>query len=89
MTTDTYCIIQQHVHRLDAAIIHVHNFDCGYGKIKQMQEQELARIGGLVVEHPQHLYLWHALVACKNNIDAALELYGGMSRALPTNGGSA
>ena len=77
---DVFQIIQDNSAILDSTLIYDRDFSYDYFGFKTLERSYLLRIGGKIVERPQHMLLRVALGIHKEDIDAAIETYDLMSK---------
>lgn len=65
---------------LDSEIIYDRDFDYDYFGFKTLERSYLLKIGGKVVERPQHMLMRVAVGIHKDDIDSALKTYHLMSQ---------
>lgn len=72
---EIYRIIKHHAVRLDEVIDYERDFDYDYFGFKTLEKSYLIRLGGKVIERPQHMLMRVAIGIHKENIEAAVETY--------------
>ena len=72
-------IINANAERLDAAIVYDRDFDYDFFGFKTLERSYLLKMGGKVVERPQHMLMRVALGIHLTDIDAAIETYNLMA----------
>ncbi|CAN6443854.1 unnamed protein product [Victoria cruziana] len=77
---DVYDIIMKNAALLDSEIIYDRDFDYDYFGFKTLERSYLLKIGGKVVERPQHMLMRVAVGIHKDDIDSALKTYHLMSQ---------
>ncbi|XP_031501485.1 ribonucleoside-diphosphate reductase large subunit [Nymphaea colorata] len=77
---DVYEIIMKNAALLDSEIIYDRDFDYDYFGFKTLERSYLLKIGGKVVERPQHMLMRVAVGIHKDDIDSALKTYHLMSQ---------
>ncbi|KAF3788658.1 Ribonucleoside-diphosphate reductase large subunit [Nymphaea thermarum] len=77
---DVYEIIMKNAALLDSEIIYDRDFDYDYFGFKTLERSYLLKIGGKVVERPQHMLMRVAVGIHKEDIDSALKTYHLMSQ---------
>jgi len=75
----TYKIVMKNKEQLDSAIIYDRDFDFDYFGFKTLERSYLMRMGGKVVERPQHLFMRVAVGIHGEDIASAIETYNLMS----------
>lgn len=75
IATDVYRIVKQHASLLDETIDYSRDFDYDYFGFKTLEKSYLIRLGGKVVERPQHMLMRVAIGIHKEDIGAAIETY--------------
>ena len=75
IATDVYRIVKQHASLLDETIDYSRDFDYDYFGFKTLEKSYLIRLGGKVVERPQHMLMRVAVGIHKEDIGAAIETY--------------
>jgi ribonucleoside-diphosphate reductase alpha chain len=79
ISEEVHLIIQENGEIIDASIIYDRDFGYDYFGFKTLERSYLLRMGGKVVERPQHLLMRVAIGIHKYDISAALETYHLMS----------
>lgn len=74
-----YKIIMENADRLNSAIIYDRDFSYNYFGFKTLERSYLLKIGGKVVERPQHMLMRVAVGIHGEDIDSALETYNLLS----------
>eukprot|EP00927_Polykrikos_kofoidii_P048232 TRINITY_DN4244_c0_g2_i1.p1 TRINITY_DN4244_c0_g2~~TRINITY_DN4244_c0_g2_i1.p1 ORF type:complete len:811 (-),score=130.38 TRINITY_DN4244_c0_g2_i1:603-2990(-) len=82
---DVWDFIQEHGATLDAAIDYTRDFEYDYFGFKTLEKSYLLRVGGDIVERPQHMLMRVACGIHAGNVAAAVETYDMMSRRLFTH----
>lgn len=77
---DVYQIVQENKAILDAALNYERDFDYDYFGFKTLERSYLLKIGGIVVERPQHLLMRVAVGIHKENLPLVLSSYELMSQ---------
>ncbi|XP_031504394.1 ribonucleoside-diphosphate reductase large subunit-like isoform X1 [Nymphaea colorata] len=77
---DVYEIIMKNAALLDSEIIYDRDSDYDYFGFKTLERSYLLKIGGKVVERPQHMLMRVAVGIHKEDIDSALKTYHLMSQ---------
>lgn len=72
-------IIEKNAELLDSSIIYDRDFGFDYFGFKTLEKSYLLRIGGKVVERPQHMYMRVAVGIHKEDIESAITTYNMMS----------
>ncbi|CAG8524614.1 9353_t:CDS:10 [Paraglomus brasilianum] len=75
----TYNTIMRHSDRLNSAIIYDRDYMYNYFGFKTLERSYLLRIGGKIVERPQHMLMRVAVGIHGDDIEAAIETYNLMS----------
>ncbi|KAJ7186926.1 ribonucleotide reductase [Mycena filopes] len=68
-------VVEKNHRVLDAAIIHLRDYDHTYGAVKHMQDHFLGRKDGQVVERIQHMYMRTAVAIHLHDIPSVLSTY--------------
>ncbi len=76
---DVMQIIEDNADLLDSTIIYDRDFAFDYFGFKTLEKSYLLKIGGKIVERPQHMYMRVAVGIHKNDIDSVIETYNLMS----------
>ncbi|CAG2115408.1 unnamed protein product, partial [Medioppia subpectinata] len=79
ISEETYRVVMDNAERLNSAIIYDRDFHYQYFGFKTLERSYLLRIGGKIVERPQHLLMRAAVGIHGQDIDAAIETYNLMS----------
>ncbi|KAE8747470.1 hypothetical protein FOCC_FOCC005801 [Frankliniella occidentalis] len=74
-----YEVITKNADRLNSAIIYDRDFSYNYFGFKTLERSYLLKIGGKVVERPQHMLMRVAVGIHGDDIDAAIETYNLLS----------
>ncbi|KAJ0458218.1 putative ribonucleoside-diphosphate reductase [Helianthus annuus] len=77
---DVYEIIMKHAAKLDSEIIYDRDFDYDYFGFKTLERSYLLKIGGKVVERPQHMLMRVSVGIHKDDIDSVIKTYHLMSQ---------
>ncbi|KAM0851897.1 hypothetical protein ACQ4PT_052114 [Festuca glaucescens] len=77
---DVYEIIMKNATRLDSEIIYDRDFDYDYFGFKTLERSYLLKVGGKVVERPQHMLMRVSVGMHKDDIDSAVKTYHMMSQ---------
>uniref|UniRef100_A0A0D9WMC9 Ribonucleoside-diphosphate reductase n=1 Tax=Leersia perrieri TaxID=77586 RepID=A0A0D9WMC9_9ORYZ len=77
---DVYEIIMKNAARLDSEIIYDRDFDYDYFGFKTLERSYLLKLGGKVVERPQHMLMRVSVGIHKDDIEAAIKTYHLMSQ---------
>ncbi|XP_047078416.1 ribonucleoside-diphosphate reductase large subunit [Lolium rigidum] len=77
---DVYEIIMKNATRLDSEIIYDRDFDYDYFGFKTLERSYLLKVGGKVVERPQHMLMRVSVGIHKDDIDSAVKTYHMMSQ---------
>ncbi|KAL9252883.1 Ribonucleoside-diphosphate reductase large subunit-like protein [Drosera capensis] len=77
---DVYEIIMQNAAWLDSEIIYDRDFDYDYFGFKTLERSYLLKVGGKVVERPQHMLMRVAIGIHKHDIESATKTYHLMSQ---------
>ncbi|KAL5223571.1 hypothetical protein ABZP36_010210 [Zizania latifolia] len=77
---DVYEIIMKNAARLDSEIIYDRDFDYDYFGFKTLERSYLLKVGGTVVERPQHMLMRVSVGIHKDDIDSAIKTYHLMSQ---------
>lgn len=72
---EIYDIIMANSERINSAIIYDRDFNYNYFGFKTLYRSYLLKIGGKVVERPQHMLMRCAIGIHRDDIDAAIETY--------------
>jgi ribonucleoside-diphosphate reductase subunit M1 len=75
LADDVYEVIKRNAERLDSAIVYDRDFDYDYFGYKTLERSYLLRVGGKVVERPQHMLMRVAVGIHKDNIEDAIQTY--------------
>ncbi|MDF1698507.1 MAG: ribonucleoside-diphosphate reductase subunit alpha [Saprospiraceae bacterium] len=75
----TMSIIKKHAHQLDSAIIYDRDYNFDFFGFKTLERSYLLRMGGKVVERPQHLLMRSAVGIHGEDIESAIQTYNLMS----------
>ncbi|CAJ0929802.1 unnamed protein product, partial [Mesorhabditis belari] len=76
---ETHDIVMKHADRLNSAIVQDRDFSYTYFGFKTLERSYLLKIGGEIVERPQHMLMRVSVGIHGENIDAAIETYNLMS----------
>jgi ribonucleoside-diphosphate reductase alpha chain len=76
---DVMEIIEKNAELLDSSIIYDRDFGFDYFGFKTLEKSYLLRIGGKVVERPQHMYMRVAVGIHKEDIESVIITYNMMS----------
>ncbi|HEX9513107.1 MAG TPA: ribonucleoside-diphosphate reductase subunit alpha [Puia sp.] len=79
LSDDVWEIIDQHAELLDSTIIYDRDYGFDYFGFKTLEKSYLLKVGGKVVERPQHMYMRVAIGIHKEDIDNAIKTYHLMS----------
>jgi len=85
LSEECFLIIKENIDRIQAALDFERDFGYDYFGFKTLERSYLVRVGGKIVERPQHLLMRVAVGIHKRNIDKVLETYDLMSRRLFTH----
>uniref|UniRef100_A0A0E0K6H8 Ribonucleoside-diphosphate reductase n=1 Tax=Oryza punctata TaxID=4537 RepID=A0A0E0K6H8_ORYPU len=77
---DVYEIIMKNTTRLDSEIIYDRDFDYDYFGFKTLERSYLLKVGGKVVERPQHMLMRVSIGIHKDDIESAIKTYHMMSQ---------
>ncbi|RLN25709.1 hypothetical protein C2845_PM07G14800 [Panicum miliaceum] len=77
---DVYEIIMKNASRLDTEIIYDRDFDYDYFGFKTLERSYLLKLGGKVVERPQHMLMRVSVGIHKEDIESAIKTYHLMSQ---------
>ncbi|TVU27835.1 hypothetical protein EJB05_19336 [Eragrostis curvula] len=77
---DVYLIIMKNAARLDSEIIYDRDFDYDYFGFKTLERSYLLKVGGNVVERPQHMLMRVSVGIHKDDIESAVRTYHMMSQ---------
>ncbi|XBI07630.1 hypothetical protein VPH35_135508 [Triticum aestivum] len=77
---DIYEVIMKNASRLDSEIIYDRDFDYDYFGFKTLERSYLLKLGGVVVERPQHMLMRVSVGIHKDDIDSAIRTYHLMSQ---------
>ncbi|CAN6172694.1 unnamed protein product [Urochloa humidicola] len=77
---DIYEIIMKNAARLDSEIIYDRDFDYDYFGFKTLERSYLLKLGGKVVERPQHMLMRVSVGIHKEDIESAIKTYHLMSQ---------
>uniref|UniRef100_J3MBN5 Ribonucleoside-diphosphate reductase n=1 Tax=Oryza brachyantha TaxID=4533 RepID=J3MBN5_ORYBR len=77
---DVYEIIMKNASRLDSEIIYDRDFDYDYFGFKTLERSYLLKLGGRVVERPQHMLMRVSVGIHKDDIESAIKTYHLMSQ---------
>lgn len=76
---DVYKLSVKYATRIDEAICHARDYEFDYFGFKTLEKSYLMRMGGRIVERPQHMFMRVALGIHKDNIEDVLRTYHLMS----------
>ncbi len=76
---DVIEIIRENAEFLDSQIIYDRDFNYDYFGFKTLERSYLLRINGKIVERPQHMLMRVSVGIHKDDLDAAVETYNGLS----------
>lgn len=79
LADDVWMIIRQNAELLDSTLIYDRDYGFDYFGFKTLEKSYLLKIGGKVVERPQHMYMRVAIGIHKEDIDSAIRTYHLMS----------
>lgn len=79
ISEEFYQVVCKHAQEIDSSIIYERDYSFDYFGFKTLERSYLLRMGGQLVERPQHLFMRVALGIHKSDIAAALETYNLMS----------
>ena len=82
---DVMELIEKNAELLDSTVIYDRDFSYDYFGFKTLERSYLLRMNGAIAERPQQMLLRVSLGIHKENIQAAIETYDGMSRGLYTH----
>ncbi|KAM3223945.1 hypothetical protein ACQJBY_057373 [Aegilops geniculata] len=77
---DIYEIIMKNATRLDSEIIYDRDFDYDFFGFKTLERSYLLKVGGKVVERPQHMLMRVSVGIHKDDIESAVKTYHMMSQ---------
>ncbi|EMS59885.1 Ribonucleoside-diphosphate reductase large subunit [Triticum urartu] len=77
---DVYEIIMKNATRLDSEIIYDRDFDYDFFGFKTLERSYLLKVGGKVVERPQHMLMRVSVGIHKDDIESAVKTYHMMSQ---------
>ncbi|CAM0942801.1 unnamed protein product [Alopecurus aequalis] len=77
---DVYEIIMKNATRLDSEIIYDRDFDYDFFGFKTLERSYLLKVGGKVVERPQHMLMRVSIGIHKDDIECAVKTYHMMSQ---------
>uniref|UniRef100_A0A0E0PU14 Ribonucleoside-diphosphate reductase n=1 Tax=Oryza rufipogon TaxID=4529 RepID=A0A0E0PU14_ORYRU len=77
---DVYEVIMKNASRLDSEIIYDRDFDYDYFGFKTLERSYLLKLGGKVVERPQHMLMRVSVGIHKDDIESAIKTYHLMSQ---------
>lgn len=78
-------IVEKNAELLDSLVIYDRDFSYDYFGFKTLERSYLLRMNGRIAERPQQMLLRVSLGIHKEDIQAAMETYDGMSRGLYTH----
>lgn len=76
---DVWEIIDQHSELLDSTIIYDRDYSFDYFGFKTLEKSYLLKVGGKVVERPQHMFMRVSVGIHKSDIESAIKTYHLMS----------
>ncbi len=79
LAQDVWDIISSHAELLDSTIIYDRDYGFDYFGFKTLEKSYLLKVGGRVVERPQHMYMRVAIGIHKTDIESAIRTYHLMS----------
>jgi ribonucleoside-diphosphate reductase alpha chain len=79
LAQDVWDIISSHAELLDSTIIYDRDYGFDYFGFKTLEKSYLLKVGGKVVERPQHMYMRVAIGIHKTDIESAIRTYHLMS----------
>ena len=82
---DVMEIVEKNAELLDSLVIYDRDFSYDYFGFKTLERSYLLRMNGRIAERPQQMLLRVSLGIHKEDIQAAMETYEGMSRGLYTH----
>ncbi|MEY4886936.1 MAG: hypothetical protein RL767_407, partial [Bacteroidota bacterium] len=82
---DVMEIVEKNAELLDSLVIYDRDFSYDYFGFKTLERSYLLRVNGRIAERPQQMLLRVSLGIHKEDIQAAMETYDGMSRGLYTH----
>jgi len=82
---DVMEIVEKNAELLDSLVIYDRDFSYDYFGFKTLERSYLLRMNGRIAERPQQMLLRVSLGIHKEDIQAAMETYDGMSRGLYTH----
>lgn len=82
---DAYQFVKENRDALDAAVIYDRDFSYDYFGFKTLERSYLLRIGGVIVERPQHMLMRVAVGIHLGNLELILETYDTLSNKLFTH----
>ncbi|KAF0900573.1 hypothetical protein E2562_033041 [Oryza meyeriana var. granulata] len=80
VANDVYEIIMKNASRLDSEIIYDRDFNFDYFGFKTLERSYLLKLGGKVVERPQHMLMRVSVGIHKDDIESAIKTYHLMSQ---------
>ncbi|RUS33128.1 hypothetical protein BC938DRAFT_472964 [Jimgerdemannia flammicorona] len=85
ISKETYEIVQEHSERFNSAIIYDRDYSYNFFGFKTLEKSYLMRIGGKVIERPQHMLMRVAIGIHGRDIEMAIESYNLMSEKFFTH----
>ncbi|MDA1336577.1 MAG: ribonucleoside-diphosphate reductase subunit alpha [Bacteroidetes bacterium] len=79
IATDVIEIIRDNAEFLDSQIIYDRDFNYDYFGFKTLERSYLLKINGSIVERPQHMLMRVSVGIHKDDLDAVVETYNGLS----------
>ena len=80
ISDDVYQIVQENKDRLNAAIVTKRDWDYDFFGYKTLEKSYLLKVKGKIVERPQQMIMRVAIGIHKNDIEAAIGTYEGISQ---------
>lgn len=78
-------IVRKHAKALDAEIVHKRDYDIDYLGLQTLKRSYLQKLGGKIVERPQHMFMRVAVGIHGKDIPSAIDTYDKLSRKLFTH----
>jgi ribonucleoside-diphosphate reductase alpha subunit len=79
LAEDIWAVIKENAELLDSTIIYDRDYGFDYFGFKTLEKSYLLKVGGKVVERPQHLYMRVAVGIHRDDIDSVIKTYHLMS----------
>lgn len=76
---DVFKVVEENHERLQAALNYKRDWDYDYFGFKTLERAYLLKVGGKIVERPQHMLMRVSVGIHKTDIEAAIETYNLMS----------